>query len=97
MVVGLLSVSPDLANVSRDKFCHLEHINLTLAVENRLERSVRIDLSSFFLVLKIVLLDVAPQLLREFRSGKGIRADNSGQLIVGLNWFHEGGIWLAFR
>ncbi len=40
-----------LTNVSRDELCHLEHADLALAVKNRSERIVGVDLSSLCLVL----------------------------------------------
>jgi len=51
--------------VSRDEFRHLEHADLALAVENWLERIVRIDHGALFLVLATTLLDVVPQLFGE--------------------------------
>jgi hypothetical protein len=53
----------------RDEFGHLEHADLALAVENRSERVVGVDLSSLGFVLKAVLLDVVPKLLSQFGTG----------------------------
>ena len=39
----------NLTDMSRDEFGHLEHADLALAVEDRPERIVRIDLVLFFL------------------------------------------------
>ena len=82
--------------MSRDELGHLEHVDLALAVKYRLERIVRVNLSSLFFVLKTVLLDVGPKLLGELGTGKRCRTDNSREFIVGLNRFHEGGVRLAF-
>ena len=40
-----------LTNVARDQLRHLKHADLALAVENRFERIVGINLSSLLLVL----------------------------------------------
>src|SRR5262245_20056272 len=44
---------------------HREHVDRGLAAEHSLERSVRVDLALVLLVLEPVLLDVAPELLRD--------------------------------
>jgi len=82
--------------VARDELGHLEHADLALAVENRSERVVGVDLSSLRFVLKAVLLDLVPELLSEFGTGQRRRAYDSGELVVWLDRSHEGGIWLAF-
>ena len=82
--------------MARDELGHLEHADLALAVENRSERVVGVDLRSLGFVLKTVLLDVVPKLLRQFGTGQRRRADNSGELVIGLDRSHEGGIGLAF-
>ena len=58
-----------LTNMPGDELGHLEHADLALAIEDGPERIVRIDLSSFGLVLKTVLLDVVPKLLGELGTG----------------------------
>ena len=82
--------------MARDEFRHLEHAHLALAVKNRPERVVGIDLSALGFVLKTVLLNIIPQLLRELRTGQWFRTNDSGELVIRLNWSHEGGIGLAF-
>ena len=62
----ILTAFRDLTNVARDEFGHLEHAHLALAVENRAERIVGVDLRSLGLVLKTVFLDVVPKLLGQF-------------------------------
>ena len=54
-----------LTNVARDELRHLEHADLALAIENRSERIVGVDLGSLRFVLKTVLLDVVPELFRK--------------------------------
>jgi hypothetical protein len=67
-----LALTPDLTanrcltDVTRDELGHLEHADLALAIENRSERVVGVDLSPFGFVLKAVFLDVVPKLLGQF-------------------------------
>ena len=82
--------------MARDELRHLEHADLALAIENRSERVVSVDLRSLRFVLKAVLLDVVPKLLGQFGTGQWCRADDSGELVVRLDRSHEGGIGLAF-
>jgi hypothetical protein len=82
--------------MSRDELRHLEHAHLALAVEYRSKRVVGIDLSSLFLVLKTVLLDVVPKLFGELGTWQRLGSDDRRKFIVGLDRSHEGGIWLAF-
>ena len=82
--------------MARDEFRHLEHAHLTLAIENRSERIVSVDLRLLCLVLKAVLLDVVPKLLGQFGTGQRCRTDDSSELVIRLDWSHEGGIGLAF-
>ena len=58
-----------LTNMARDELGHFEHADLALAVENRSERVVGIDLCSLGFVLKTVLLDIVPKLLGQFGTG----------------------------
>jgi len=85
-----------LTNVARDEFGHLEHAHLALAVKNCPERVVGVDLGALCLVLKTVLLDVVPKLLGHLGTRQWFRTDNSSELVVRLNWSHEGGIRFAF-
>ena len=80
----------------RDELGHLEHADLALAVENRSERVVGVNLRLFGFVLKAVLLDVVPKLFGHFGTGQWSRADDSGELVIRLDRSHEGGIRLAF-
>jgi len=55
----------NLTDMPGDEFRHLEHAHLALAVKYGPEGVIRVDLRSFFLVLKTVLLDVVPELFGE--------------------------------
>ena len=90
------SAAGDLANMSRDELGHLEHAHLALAVEYGPERVVRVNHSSLGPVLKTVLLDVVPELFRELGTWQRFGTDDSGELVIGLDRSHEGGIRLAF-
>jgi len=56
--------------VTRDELRHLEHADLTLAVEYGPHRIVGVDLGSLRFVLKTVLLDVVPKLLGKLGTGQ---------------------------
>ena len=83
--------------MSRDELRHLEHGNLTFAVEYGLERVVGIDHRSFFLILTTVLLDVIPELFGKLRSRERFGTDDSRKLFVGLDGPHERGVRFTFR
>jgi hypothetical protein len=85
-----------LTNVARDELRHLEHADLALAVEYGPHRVVGVDLGSLRFVLKTVFLNIVPKLLGKLGTRQRLRADDSGELVVGLDWSHEGGIGLAF-
>ena len=53
----------------RDKLGHLEHADLLFAAEDRLEGRIGIDERLFLGILKVVLLDVVPEVLGHFDSG----------------------------
>ena len=82
--------------MSRDEFGHLEHADLTLAVKDRLERIVRINHRSLFLILTSVLLDVVPEFFGELGTWEGFGSDDGGEFIVGLDRPHEGGVRFTF-
>lgn len=56
--------------MTRDELGHFEHADLALAIENRSERVVGVDLSLLRFVLQTVLLDVVPELLGQFGTGQ---------------------------
>jgi hypothetical protein len=82
--------------VSRNEFSHFEHANLALAVENRPERIVGVDLGSLFFVLKAIPLNVGPELFGQLGTRQWSRTNNSRELVVGLDRSHEGGIRFSF-
>src|SRR6185436_5985344 len=59
-----------LGNVAGDELGHLEHRDLALAAEHRLELVIGVDLRADLLVLETVLLDVSPELFGELRAGE---------------------------
>ena len=82
--------------MSRDEFGHLEHADLAFAVEDRLERIVRVNHRSLFLILASVLLDVVPEFFGELGTRKRFGANDHGEFIIGLNRPHEGGVRFTF-
>jgi len=60
----------------RHQLGHLEHRNLLLAAEHRLQLFVGIDQALVDRVLQLVLLDVIPDLLRDFGARQRGRADD---------------------
>ncbi len=79
----------------RDEFRHLEHADLTLAIEDGLERVVSINHGPLFLILASVLLDVVPKLLRELGTRQRFRTNDRRKLVVGLDRSHKGRIWFT--
>ena len=59
--------NPDLAQMLRDEFGHLEHAHLALAIKYRPERVVGVDHDSFLFVLQTAPLDVCPKLFCKLR------------------------------
>ena len=64
---GLLEGNPDLAQMLRDEFGHLEHAHLALAIKYRPELVVGVDHDSFLFVLQTAPLDVCPKLFCKLR------------------------------
>ena len=62
-----------------DEFRHLKHRNLLLAAKNDLELVIRIDHPFIGGVLQIVLLDVSPDFLGDFRAWCGRGANHGTQ------------------
>jgi hypothetical protein len=83
--------------MSGNQFCHLEHANLTFAVENFPQGFVGIYHGSLFLILTTVLPNVGPQLFGYLRARKRFGTDNCGKLGIGLHWPHKSGTRLTFR
>ena len=82
--------------MSRDEFGHLEHADLTLAVEHRPERVIGVDLRSLGLVLKAVLFDIVPKLFCQLGTRQRLRSDNGSEFVIGLDGSHEGWVRLTF-
>ncbi len=78
--------------MSRDEFRHLEHADLALAIEDWLERVVRVNHRSLFLILASILLDVVPEFLGEFGTRDWFGTDDRRKLLIGLDRPHEGGV-----
>ena len=50
-----------------DEFRHLEHIDSSFASEHRLKSGVGVDIALLLRVLEIILLDIDPECLYNFR------------------------------
>ena len=59
--------NPDLLQMLRDEFGHLEHAHLALAIKYRPESVVGVDHDSFLFVLQTAPLDVCPKLFCKLR------------------------------
>src|SRR6185437_7608092 len=86
-----------LLDVLVDELGHLEHRNLALAAEDRLELVIGVDHPTLLRVLQVVALDVRPELFRDLRARHRIVADDRGELRIRLHWPHERGVWRALR
>jgi hypothetical protein len=67
-----------LGQVLRNELCHFEHRNLRFT-EDGLQVRVGVDVASVLLILKIILLDISPQLpqlLNNFRAGQRFGSDH---------------------
>src|SRR5258705_9924570 len=84
------AMASELLQVLADKLRHLEHVDGLLAAEHGLEGVVRVDHPLVLLVLQPVLLDVGPQLLRDFRARNRFRSHDLGQRGARLHRLHEG-------
>ena len=71
-------------------FGQFEHGDLIFATENGFQLHVAVDHSSVLLVLKVVLLDVVPDLFDDLRSGDGLGADHFRKGRAGSKRNHEG-------
>ena len=65
-----------LFHVSGDELRHLEHRDLALVVEERLQLVIREDVALIGRILKVILLDIFPKLLNDFGAGHRPRADD---------------------
>src|SRR5688572_4807269 len=91
------SESRRLLDVLVDELRHLEHRDLALAAEDRLQVVVGVDHAALLLVLEPLPLDVLPELLRDLRAGHLAAADDRGERGIGLHRPHERGVRRALR
>ena len=74
--------------MGRDFLRHLEHVDLLIA-NDATKLLIWIDLSFFFGILKLVLLDVFPKFLGDFGAGHWASADDFCKGITDLNRLHQ--------
>src|SRR5215831_7817010 len=74
------AAGPGLLQVTRQVLVHLEHADLVLAAEDRLQLGVGQDLPLVGGVLQVVLLDVVPDLRDHLAPGQLAGADDGGKL-----------------
>ena len=75
--------------MTRNKLGHFKHRNGLLAVEDRLELVVGVDLGSHLGILKFVLLDVVPEFFGQIGPGERLRANDGGQQVIRLDGFEK--------
>ena len=83
-----------LNEVAGDELRHLEHAHALLTVENRLQQIVSVDLGLLLRILKLVLLDVVPQLLGQIRARERLGTDDLGEGLIGLDGLEESSVSL---
>ncbi len=81
--------------MTRNKFGHFKHRNGLFAVEDRLELVVGVDLGPHLGILKFVLLDVVPEFFRQVGPRERLRANDSGQQLIGLDGLEKSGVGFA--
>src|SRR4030095_12594730 len=74
---------------------HLEHVDRGLAAEDRLQGGVGLDHPLVLRILELVLLDVGPELLGDFRPRDCLRADDFRQRRTRVHGLHERGVRLS--
>ena|SRR3989344_254106 len=75
-----------LLHVRRDELCHLEHRDLALAAEDSLQLVVGEDIPLIRRILKVILLDVDPELLDHFSPRERTFADDRLQFRREVEW-----------
>jgi hypothetical protein len=70
---------PQLLEVLADQFGHFKHVDGFLAAKDGLQGCIGIDVAFVLRVLQLVLFDIRPELLGDFRAGKRLVADNRGK------------------
>src|SRR3989344_7610890 len=78
-----------LGEVCGDELRHLEHVDAFAAAEDFLEVRIRIDLPLILRILKILRLDVHPELLRHFRTGHRSFPDNCREVSADTERLHK--------
>jgi len=71
-----------LFDVRRNELRHLEHADLLLAAEDRFEGWVGVDHCPLLGILKIVLLDVVPELFGHLATGQRFCADDHAEPLL---------------
>ena len=79
-----------------DEFGHLEHADAVFTAEDLPQLFVGLNEGFVFWVLKIVIVDVIPELLCDFCVGERLVVDDFVKLLVRLDWFQESGAWFVF-
>ena len=81
-----------LLQMIRYELRHLEHRHLALAAEHSAELVVGVDQPSVHGILQAVLLDVVPDLLRDFGARQRLCADHGAERRRRRHRLHESGI-----
>src|SRR6185312_7629643 len=92
-----VQTSGGLLDVLVDELGHLEHRDLALATEDRLELVVGVDHTTLLRILKPIALDVRPELLRDLGARKWVVSDDCTERRIRLLRRHEGGVGFALR
>src|SRR5581483_8893500 len=87
----------DLLDVLVHELGHLEHRDLALSTKHRLQLVVGVDHAAFLRILKVVPLDVRPELLRDLGTRQRIVADDRTERRIRLLRRHERGVGFALR
>lgn len=97
-VMSLAAINAYFFQMPGYQLSHLEHADVLLAVEDRFQAVVGVNLRFLLAVLQVSLADVGPELLGQLGPGQGLVADNFGEHVVWLYWLHEGcaGLPLGF-
>ena len=85
------------SEVLRHQLRHVEHADLRLAAEHRLELVVGIDCAAVLCILQVVLLDVLPELLHDFRARHRLVADDGRELRARRERLHKRSVRRTLR
>ena len=86
------NIYPKLLHVRRNEFRHLEHCDFTLAAEHLLQLVVSLDVALVGRILEIILLNVLPNLLSNFRTRHRTGPHDCLQFGRKGHWLTEGRI-----